>query len=81
MLLRIKVKPNSEKVRIELEKSGNEEYLKIWLKSQPKKGKANKELDKVLRKIFGDYEFVSGATSRDKFIKIQKVNLSEIIRS
>ena len=80
MLLRIKVKPNSEKVRIRLERDDRGEYLKIWLKSPPRKGKANKELDKVLIDIFGEYSFVSGATSRDKFIKVQDVNLSEIIK-
>ena len=81
MLLRLKVKPNSDKVRIKLFGSGKDKYLKIWLKSPPKKGKANKELDKILRKKFGEYKFVSGATSRDKFIKIREVDLSEIIKS
>ena len=74
MLLKIKVKPGSEKVRIKLEKeegSRKEEfYIKIWLKSPPKRGKANRELSRLLKKLFGEYSFVSGATSREKLIKV-----------
>ncbi len=74
MLLRIKVKPGSEKVRIKLEKeeeSQKEEfYLKIWLKSHPEKGRANRELSRLLKKLFGEYSFISGATSREKLIKV-----------
>lgn len=74
MLLKIKVNPGSEGVRIKLEKEREGQKgvicLKIWLKSQPEKGKANKELSKLLKDLFGDYTFVSGATSREKFIKV-----------
>lgn len=74
MLLKIKAKPSSERVRIKLdfEKKGQKEtpFLKIWLKSPPDKRKANKELSKLLKDLFGDCTFVSGATSREKFIKV-----------
>lgn len=74
MLLKIKVKPNSIEQRIELclEHKGQKmvPYLKIWLKNPPQKGKANRELDSVLKRVFGSYSFVSGATSREKFIKV-----------
>ena len=74
MLLKIKVKPGSERVRIRLEKeegSRKEEfYLKIWLKSRPEKGRANRELSRLLKKLFDGYSFISGATSREKLIKV-----------
>ena len=78
MLLKIRVKPGSEKVRIRLEENENGPLLKIWLKSQPEKGKANKELSKLLKDVFGEYTFVSGATSREKFINVCNIhNISE----
>ena len=74
MLLKIKVKPGSEKVGIKLdfEKKGQKEgpFLKIWVKSRPEKGRANRELSQLLKKIFGEYSFISGATSREKLIKV-----------
>lgn len=70
MLLKIKVVPGSKKVRIKLESNQEGSLLKIWLKSPAKKGKANKELNKLLKKIFGEYTFISGATSREKLIKV-----------
>lgn len=74
MLLKIKVKPGSEKVRIKLENEegdlNDEFYLKIWIKSRPEKGRANRELSRLLKKLFGEYSFISGATSREKLIKV-----------
>lgn len=74
MLLKIRAKPGSKKQHIELcfEQKGHKRvpYLKIWLKSPPKKGKANKELSLLLKRVFGDYTFISGATSREKLIKV-----------
>ena len=74
MLLKIKVKPGSEKVRIRMnfDKRGQKEdpFLKIWLKSRPEKGRANRELSRLLKKLFGEYSFISGATSREKLIKV-----------
>ena len=70
MLLRLKVKPGSEKTRIKIEKDFKGSAIKIWLKSPPKDGKANRELFSLLNKLFGDYEFVSGLTSREKLIKV-----------
>ncbi len=83
MLLRVRVKPNSKKPEIELKKDFRGFYLSLHVKKPPKKGMANKEVDKVLRKVFGDYSFVSGATSRDKFIKVAGDidNISEMIRT
>lgn len=74
MLLKIKVRPGSKEQRVELdfEQKGQEKipYLKVWLKNPAQKGKANKELDALLKGLFGSYEFVSGAKSREKLIKV-----------
>lgn len=64
--LRIKVKPSSNKNKIVKMENG---VFKIWLKSAPEKGKANKELKKYLKKITGiPVEIVSGLTSENKTI-------------
>jgi len=78
MLLKVKVKPSSDKVKVEFDGS----CLKVWLKSWPEKGKANRELFHVLKEIFGDFEFVSGETSKEKLIKIDTDinNISKIIK-
>lgn len=74
MLLKLKVKPNSETQKISVCKDEGGLYLKVWLKSPPKGGRANKELFKLLREVFGDFEFVSGLTSREKLIKIKNID-------
>ena len=65
--LRIKVKPSSNKNKIVKMENG---LFKIWLKSAPEKGKANKELQKYLKKITGiPVKIVSGLTSENKTIE------------
>jgi len=65
--LRIKVKPSSNKNKIV--KMGNG-IFKIWLKSAPEKGKANKELEKYLKKVTGTtVKITSGLTSENKTIE------------
>jgi uncharacterized protein (TIGR00251 family) len=65
--LRIKVKPSSNKNKIIKMENG---VFKIWLKSAPEKGKANKELRKYLKKITGTpVKIVSGLTSENKTIE------------
>jgi len=81
MLVRVKVKPGSKKFKIELKEDENGPYLSIWLKSQPKRDRANKELLKELNKIFGHVKIVSGRTSREKYIKVENnINLKDIIK-
>lgn len=50
--------------------------LKVRVKAPPEKGKANKEVIKVLAKKYGvkksEVEIVSGATDQIKLIKISK---------
>ena len=65
--LRIKVKPSSNKNKIVKMENG---VFKIWLKSAPEKGKANKELQKYLKKVTGiPIKIVSGLTSENKTIE------------
>jgi uncharacterized protein (TIGR00251 family) len=65
--MRIKVKPSSNKNKIVKMEDGT---YKIWLKSVPEKGKANKELAKYLKKITGiTVKIVSGLTSEHKTIE------------
>ena len=82
MLLKIKAKPGSKEQRVDLcfEQKGREKLpiLKIWLKSPARKGKANRELDSILKGLFGSYSLVSGATSREKLIKVA-VNIDNVI--
>jgi uncharacterized protein (TIGR00251 family) len=69
----IKVIPSSGKSAWALDAQG---MLKCYLKSEPEKGKANKELLTMLAKKLSipqhDIVIVSGATSRKKRIKIER---------
>lgn len=74
MYLRIKVQPKSKESGItETMEDGT---LKVRVKAPPEKGKANKEVIKVLAKKYGvkksEVEIVSGATDQIKLIKINK---------
>jgi uncharacterized protein len=65
--LKIKVKPSSNKNKIV--KMGNGVF-KVWLKSAPERGKANKELQKYLKQITGiPIKISSGLTSENKTIE------------
>lgn len=71
LTIKVKVMPNSGKSLWQIDKNGQ---LKCFLKSQPEKGAANKELIKTLSKLLQipqmDIEIVSGLTDRNKLIKI-----------
>lgn len=65
--LRIKIKPSSNKNKIVRMENG---IFKIWIKSAPEKGKANKELQKYLKKVTGTpIKIISGLTSANKTIE------------
>ena len=78
IILTISVKPNSKKQSIDLDIN----FLTISLKSQPEKGKANKELLKYLSKILDIHiskiQLISGQTSRDKKILVNGLEIDEI---
>ena len=69
MILKIKVKPNSEKQEIE---KIDEENYKISLKSKPEDNKANIELIKLLKKHFGkDIKIIKGLRNRNKIVEVK----------
>ena len=66
----IKVIPNSTKSRI----INENEKIKVYVKSQPTDGKANKEAIKLIAEFFKvrkkDIKIIQGAKSREKLIEI-----------
>ncbi len=75
ILLKIAVKPNSRRQELIIEPKEN--YLFIRLLAPPDKGKANKELLKILSNFFkiplSNFEITAGQTSRNKIVKISNV--------
>ena len=72
LIIEVVVKPNSGKSLCTLDKSGN---LTCFLKSPPEKGRANKELIKLLAKALRitqqAVEIIGGATSRKKRLYLE----------
>ncbi|MBT3985564.1 YggU family protein [archaeon] len=63
--MKVRVKPNSKKQEV-IEENG---VITVYLKAQPEKGKANKELLKILKKHFKkEVRIKSGFTSKEKTI-------------
>ncbi len=73
LTIAVSVRPSSGRQQWIIDAQGR---LKCYLKSAPEKGRANKELIKLLAKALGypqaDIEIVSGATSRSKRLKIHR---------
>jgi len=68
MRLNIKVQPKSG--RQEIKKISEKEY-KVFLKKTPEDNKANKELEKILKKYFKkEAKIIKGFTSKNKTIEI-----------
>jgi len=71
LIFDVKVVPSSGRNKWVINSAGK---LKCYLKSPPEKGLANRELIKLIAKIAGvtksDVEIISGATSRNKKIKV-----------
>lgn len=69
MKIKVRVRPNSQKREITIDK-GN---YKVYLKSPPEKNKANAELVGLLKRHFNKpVRIISGASSRNKIIEIEK---------
>ncbi len=75
MYITIMVVPNSKQQKVE---KISENKYKVYVKSPPTKGKANKELIEILAKYFGlaksKIKIVKGVASREKVIEIQEGN-------
>ena len=83
ILLTINVKPNSRQQELIIDTDEN--CATILVKSPPDKGKANKEIIKMLAKILdvssSKITIVAGHTSRTKKIAIRTTNIAKINRS
>lgn len=68
-LVRVRVIPNSDRSSIRRK----EDEIKVKVASPAEKGKANKELLRILYRTFGtrDIEIVSGKTKRRKIVRIR----------
>lgn len=69
-LSRIKVKlhPNSSQEKIV---ENDEKFYEVWLKEKALDNKANKALEKKLKKYFGkSVKIISGFTSRIKYVEV-----------
>ncbi len=73
LVFEVKVIPSSGQNRWVLDKGGQ---LKCYLKNQPEKGKANKELITLLAKALSrsqnQVEIIKGLTARKKTIRVDK---------
>ncbi|MCK5298482.1 MAG: YggU family protein [Candidatus Heimdallarchaeota archaeon] len=73
VVLQLQVKPNSKKQEIVVDSL--DKKITIFVKAQPDKGKANKELlkfmAKILEKTTSDISIIAGQTSRDKTIIVK----------
>lgn len=70
-IIEVQVKPNSKQQKIQ---EISDELYEIWVKSRPERGKANKELIKLIADHFkvqqNQIKIVQGLKSRNKTIKI-----------
>ena len=76
MIIEIRVKPNSREEKIELK----ENFLLVHIKAPAEKGKANRALLKLLKKVFGEARIVSGEISHKKRIEIPQESLEDVKR-
>ncbi len=72
LYLSLKIIPNAQTTKVVEVLNGEEQVLKIRVAAIPEKGKANKEIQKFLKKEFSakKVEIVAGAGSAQKLVKI-----------
>ncbi|HZW60791.1 MAG TPA: DUF167 domain-containing protein [Candidatus Babeliales bacterium] len=81
IIIEVKVVPSSGKQQCILDKTGT---IKCYLKNPPERGKANQELIKMIAKAVdvpqADVQIVSGETTRNKKVRINKnVTVDQVI--
>lgn len=77
VIIKVRVKPNAKSFGFAI-KDG---HLIIEVASHPRRGRANLEVVKGLKKVFGkDAEIVKGFKSREKVILVKGMNTDEINR-
>ena len=69
--MKIKIKVHTSTSQEKIEKISDKEY-EIWIKEKPVKGKANKEIIRMLKNYFDclEVKINSGFNSRDKVVEI-----------
>lgn len=74
LYLSLKIIPNAQTTKFTEVLNGEEQVLKIRVAAVPEKGKANKEIQKFLKKEFSatEVEIIGGKISNHKFVKIIK---------
>ena len=72
--LSLKIIPNAQKTMFSEVLDGETKVLKIRVSAMPEKGKANKKIEKFLKKEFlaQKVEIISGETSKFKMAKISR---------
>ncbi|NPE07018.1 MAG: YggU family protein [Asgard group archaeon] len=82
VVLQLHVKPNSKKQEIVVDSL--DKKITIFVKAQPDRGKANKELlkfmAKILEKTTSDISIIAGQTSRDKTIIVKNDSKQNVER-
>jgi uncharacterized protein (TIGR00251 family) len=77
LIIEVMVKPNSK--RFALTRKDGQLILEVT--SPPREGKANMEIIKGLKRLFGkDVEIVRGLKSKDKVILVRGANADEVER-
>jgi len=67
--MKFKIKVHTNSSRDKISRVGEKEY-EVWIKEKPIDGKANKYLEKFLKKEFGgSVKIVSGFNSKIKFVE------------
>ena len=66
MRIKVRVVPNSTRAKIK----GSDGQLRVWLKSSPERGMANRELINVFKKQGINVRILSGSTSRNKLLEL-----------
>ncbi|MCD6476551.1 MAG: DUF167 domain-containing protein [Candidatus Aenigmarchaeota archaeon] len=66
MIIKIKVKTNSDKFKI----IKHRDYWLVYVKSKPEQNKANIEIIKQFSKIYGKCRILKGLKSNNKLIEI-----------
>ncbi|HEC96321.1 MAG TPA: YggU family protein [Euryarchaeota archaeon] len=78
IILHVRVRPNAKKNEIK-DLSGDGKFLIVHISEPPSKGKANRELEKFLRKVFSkEAVIVSGFQAREKYVLIRGASVDEI---
>ena len=78
VLIYVHVIPNARKSSIDL--PAWEPRLKVKVSSPPVKGRANEEVQKFFKHLFGNCEIISGVTSNKKTLLVRDCDAAFVMR-